>query len=753
MNLVKWLRKNNKKVMAVVVIVIMFGFIGSDYLQWLGRGRTRRRTFAYFLDNSKITNDDLTAARQELEILKMLRADGLLRAQDLRGVLLSELLFSERRASPALINHIRQAIRTNDYRVSDKQISDIYKRSMPSHIYWLLLKNEVQQIGLKIPNEDVGSLLGRAVPQLFDGQPYSQLVGAIVNRHGISEELLLTTFGKLLAVFHYAQMVCSSEDVTISQIMHVASWENEVIDVEFVKFDSAVFAKTQSPPGEEKMLIAFESYKKFFPGTVTEENPCGFGYKLPDRVQLEYIALKLDDVSPKVVPPTQEETEEYYQKNREQLFTEEVPSDPNDPNSSPVKQTKSYAEVANIISKQLLQNKIISKAEKILEEAKTLTEANWKDTDTEIATASTEQLKQMAGDYKAAAGQLTEKHKIRVYTGQTGLLSAADMQMDKYLANLYPQGYGYGAVRLTQVVFAIDELAASELGPFDVPKPRLYENIGPVTDLFGQVLKDLSGQIMVLARVIKTVKSSEPESINQTFSTQTLELKPDQEPNEADPNSNKERSEKQNVFSVKEKVAEDLKKLAAMDTTKSKAEEFISLAAKDGWDVAVGKFNELYQQRSPENETEPNVFELQSFPNRRRISGAVLQTLAVQSAGSPMAGLIAIEVKKQAQFINQLYSLVPPDSNSPAALPIIMEFKPDMSFYCLKSLSVNRLYQEEYEKIKARQLFREDQTQAESLAAVHFSPENILKRMNFRQVSEGKEPADANAPAESEGPS
>ncbi len=29
MNLVKWFRKNNKKVMAVVVIVLMIGFIGG----------------------------------------------------------------------------------------------------------------------------------------------------------------------------------------------------------------------------------------------------------------------------------------------------------------------------------------------------------------------------------------------------------------------------------------------------------------------------------------------------------------------------------------------------------------------------------------------------------------------------------------------------------------------------------------------------------------------------------------------------
>ena len=61
-----------------------------------------------------------------------------------------------------------------------------------------------------------------------------------------------------------------------------------------------------------------------------------------------------------------------------------------------------------------------------------------------------------------------------------------------------------------------------------------------------------------------------------------------------------------------------------------------------------------------------------------------------------------------------------------------MEFKPDMSYYCLKSISVKRLNKEEYEKAKALRVYKEDVVQSQSLAAVHFSPENILKRTNFR---------------------
>jgi len=742
MNLVKWFRKNKTKVMAVVVIVIMVGFVGGTYISQLGQ---RRRTglhkpVAYFGDNKKITNYDLALAHRELEILKMLRADDVLRSigvpllhntPDLQPLLLGELLFSERRISPALINRIKQTIKANEYRISDKQINDIYRRPMASNIYWLLLRNEAQLAGIRISNEQAGNLLGRMTPQLT-GATYSQLIRSLINQRGIPEKEILTTFGKLLAVLEYAKVICSSEDVTSSQIMHIASWEEERIDVEFVKFDSAVFAETQDQPTEQEISEHFDKYKKFFAGTVSEENPYGFGYKLPDRVQLEYIAVKLDDISGIVTAPAQEEVEEYYQKHREQ-FTEQVPSEPNDPNSPLIEQTRSYAEVASIISNQLLANKINSKTERILQEAKTLTEADLQDTEIEPQNLSAEQFEQMAGDYKGAAEQLSKKHKIKVYAGQTGLLSATDIQADEHLGRLYLKGYGYNPVGLTRIVFAIDELRVSELGPFDAPKPKMYENIGPMKDIFGQ--------ITAVVRVTKAEKASEPVSYNQTYNKSRLRFETTGEPAGKD------------VHSVKEKVAEDLRKLAAMDTAKSKAEQFIKQVAKVGWEDAVDKFNELYGQQAKQDESDPNVFKLQNLSNLRRLSRETIGTLAVQSAGNPLAQLIVNEGKKNKQFIEQLYSLVPQDSNTVDAVPLIMEFKPDMRYYCLKNIFVKRLEQEQYEKIKALQVYKEDLIQSQSLAAVHFGPENILKRMNFRPVKKEKEAAEANTPAEPEGAS
>jgi hypothetical protein len=741
MNLIKWLRKNNTKVMAVVVIFIFIGFVGQAYFSQLSRRRTSQlKTIAYFADNRKITNYDLAMARQELEILKLIRADYILRStgimafrtreMDLQAILLAELFFSDRTISPSLSNHIKQIIGESQYRISDKQINDIYKRSMPSEMYWLLLNNEAQLAGMKTSNEVTGATLAKIIPLIFNGATYSQIIGSITNQQSVSEEEILTTFGKLMAVLTYARAICSSEDITNSEIMHNASWEGEIINVEFVKFDSAVFAKSQKEPDEEELAEHFYKYKKFFAGDINDQNPYGFGYKLDDRVRLEYIAVKLNDVSKIVAAPTQEDVEEYYQKHKGE-FTESIPSDPNDPNSQPIERVKSYGEVAATISKNLLQDKISSEAKKILQEARTLTEAGLQTTDTELAKISSEQFKQMVGNYVTAAKQLSEKYKIKVYTGRTGMLSASDILTDKYLRMLFVNGDNYNPVGLVRVVFAIDELATSELGPFDIPKPRLYENIGPSEDMLGR--------IMVVMRAIEAEKASVPESINLTFTKDSLEL-----------DESKEQPDEK-VYSIREMVAEDLKKLAAMNTTKSKTEEFIRQAAKDGWEKTIDKFNKLYAQKDKQNGEDANAFELQNLTNLQRISSMEMETAVQQSAGNPMGRLLLSKIEMESQFVGQLYSLIPQDSNTIDNLPLIMEFKSGMSYYCLKNISVKRLEQEQYDKIKALLDYKEDFIQYQSLAAVYFNPENIIKRMKFRLVDEDKEKADFNTPSESEG--
>jgi hypothetical protein len=746
MNLVKWLRKNNAKVMAVVVIVIMFGFVGGSYLTYLTRSGPRPRdAVAHYLDGVEITRLDIEQAGQELDILETLRADALLQSQDMQGLFLGEVLFAGRSArggSPEIINYIRRVINENKYSISSKDIADMYDRAgAPPTIYWLLLKEEAHRAGIRVSNADAGRLLGRLIPQLYQsfgsGITYQQVITNLM-KNGYSEGKILTTFADLLAVLQYANLICSNENVTIGQVKNLAPRQVETIDVDFVRVDAEFFRKSRPEPSEEELTAQFDKYKAIEPATVTDENPYGFGYKLPDMLRLEYIAIKLGDIAKIVEAPTHEETESFYQKNKN-LFTEKVSSDPNDPNAPKIDKIRGYAEVVDIITEELLTRKIRSRAKVVLGQAKTLTEPDLAGTGLDLEKLTSKQFAEKARDYKDVVDKLSKEHNVKIYTGKTGLLSAVRLQTDKYLGLMSIDGFGYGPVNLTQVVFAVDEIGASKLDPFTAAKPRLYENIGPIEDLYAarNRFSDAGEQLMAVVRIVEADKASPPESLDTTFSAHSLVL---------DPNEDKS----DDVFSVRKNVVEDIKKLGVMDTAKAKAQEFIDLAAKEGWQTAVDQFNKLYGADAKDDPNDSNVFKLDSLNAISRTSDAQLNTLAVKSQGSASAKYFLNEARIEGRFTDKLYSLVPPDANTPDKLPTVVEFKPNMSCFCIKKLQVKRLWKEDFESRKPVRFYGVDSSQYQSLAPIHLNPGNILKRMRFEFVEKEKNSPDANEPNEPE---
>jgi hypothetical protein len=739
MNLIKWIRRNQTKVMAVVVIVLMFAFVGGSALQYLLQPHGgENKAYAYYGKKAKITPIMIRNASGEIEILQALQADAVLRQQDLRGVMLGELLFSQNRGSPALMNQVMRMIRQSQLNISDKQLNEMYQeRTTSPAVLWILLTNEAEAAGIRVPTADVGGLLGRIIPQLFRGQSYPAVMGGMVSRFRASEDTILATFGKLLAVLQYAQTICSVEDVTLPQLTHIASLNGDTLNAEFVQIPARAFVDKQNPPTEEALKDQFNKYMGNAPGHVTQDNPFGFGYKLPDRLELQYVALKLKDVAGIVQPPTQEESEVYYRQNRQRLFTKEVPTDPNDPNSLKTSQVTSYAEVADTIMEQLKRQKITTKAEQILEEVRGVADAELGLGSAEGKDMTAEQLKGKAGDYAKITQQVSTKYGIPMFNGTTGWLSAMDMQTDKYLSRLVVSSQGASALRLSQVLFSVKELGENAAILMFAQPARMHTTIGPASDPMGAANPDLSGQIMLVARIIGVQKAETPQNLDVIFSTKTIDL------GDATPH-------KDNVFSVREKVMQDAQKVAAWDTTRSKAQEFVALASKEGWEPAIAKFNALYGKQAKEDPNDPNVFKIDRLNDLQRISNAQVQIVAAQTVGNPAAAMIADQTRVEKQLADQFFSLVPANVDSAPNMPQAMEFKPSQSFYAVKDASVRWLNQQQYESMKGMLLQQEDYVQMQNLAVVHFNPANILKRMNYRAVDQTEKPArgvDAAEPA------
>ncbi len=741
MQLMKWFRKNNQKLMAIVVIVLMIAFVGGTALtrSCESIGQSRNRTVAALSQNQKIKLSDLDTAQSELAILQELKADLLLRSlpvpilrtNSLHGIVLGEILFPEKQTAPLAAPYLKQA-KMYGFAISDKQIYDIYKRSEPAYVYWLLLKKEAEAAGIRISNDQTRLFLNNFIPQAFQGATYAQVINSIVNTPlrseamPVSEYQVISAFSNLIAVLEYATTICSTENLTAQQIKHYVKSSLQTVDVNFVKFDSDVFTKDVPEPNDNSLNEQFEKYKDYFAGQFSGQNPYGFGYKIPDCAQLQYIAIKLDDVEKIVPKPSQQELEQYYNKYKAYL-TEKVPSDPNDPNSTPIDRTKNFAEVADVIEQTLSQQKINTKSNQIMQKAMSLTES----TEAASKQISPEQFSKIENNYTTAVEQLKKEYNIEIIVGQTGLLSAPDFQQDQTLNRLFLQGLQFDPVRnptferLQKLVFAVDQLGTSEIDTINIQKPQMYKNIGP--------LDDLTGKLKAIVRIIKTRKAAPPESINQSFSKDTIYP----EPNNSEPRP----------YSVKDAVSKDLKKLLCMSLTKEKAEECRQqVEATGNWQQAVDKLNQLYPKDPDKKPSDPNNFELTSLAAQQQISEATIQILKIQSIGNPAMESDLPRLLKQQLFISQLNELA--SKAIRPKTPFVWEFKPDLCCYLLKDLSSRPVYQNDYDNQKVRQMFLEDTLRSQSLALVHFNPDNILKRNSFKWLQERqKNPEnDANQP-------
>ena len=68
----------------------------------------------------------------------------------------------------------------------------------------------------------------------------------------------------------------------------------------------------------------------------------------------------------------------------------------------------------------------------------------------------------------------------------------------------------------------------------------------------------------------------------------------------------------------------------------------------------------------------------------------------------------------------------------------------------IRNISINHLWKETYERAKGLRSYIEDHIESQSMALIHFDPDNIFKRMNFRFIDESKDDTEPNVPGDSE---
>jgi len=710
--------------MAIFVILIMIAFIMPTVLNQLAKPRTKgpEKAMWHFNKDKKISFNDIGQATRELSAMRQLYVDRfLLSQQDLRLILLGQLIFPESTRGAELSDELKSIIIRSRLSISPQRIDNFFEQAGGrAELFWILLKAEAKNAGCAVSPQRAGEILNILIPKITgDRIDAKTLVRNAGQANQLTDDMVLGIFADIMAVASYARIVTDTEDVTEAQIAALTATANETINAEFIDFSNEKFIDKTGEPDETEIAEQFEKYKNYYPDTITEENPCGFGYKQGSAVAIEYMIVKLEDAKKLVTPPTEEEAEEAYQQNIER-FTEQVKEDANDPNSKMIEKQKSYAEVAGDIKKALLAGKTRTKAVKILQDAIEQAQAGYESLNLETATV--QQLREKTTDYADAAKKIAQQNNIKIYAGKTALLTAGQILTDRCLGSLMMRGQSKIPTDLTRMAFAVEQLGdeAVKLGFFEPPKHKMYISIGPLTDSMGD--------IVAMVRVIETRNSMLPTDINFSYE-KNLPLVFEEG-----------RQQKEKAFVLKEKVKQDCRKLAAFQTAGQKANEFVELVKNKGWEEAIKKFNSLYPVKDG-NEGQ-KTFEIQKWNYRSRISKTDIEILKLSTSQSPKAERFVNQSEIGAKLTDKFYSLFKSNETQLENVPTIVEYRPQLACYIIKSLGRNLATTEEYEQGRQQIAYKEDYMMSQSMAFEYFMPDNILKRLNVRPAYEPNKPGE-----------
>ncbi|HEG42704.1 MAG TPA: hypothetical protein ENH94_01515 [Phycisphaerales bacterium] len=720
MDLVKWMRKNNRKIMTVVVIVIMIAFVGGSALQAiLRRTGGGNKAVARYGEKGKITAMDINRAQIELQVLRYLGADRLLAVMDADSILLGQLLYPDSKIAAELSKQLKMAAMQGQLSVSQSEVDEFFREaSGKSELYWILLNAEAKEVGYVISDEQAKTILRSVIPQLNQGASAAQIIQAIESSQlRIEAQRTIRIFADLLGVFNYTKMITNNEDVTINQLKAEIArngatdlqrqklFAGEEISADFVKIAALPLVGDQAEPTSRELAKQFEAFKDVIEGTPTEDNPYGFGYKMPESVQLEYIIVKLEDAKKLIDQPSQEDMENFYRRNLAR-FSYPEPVDPNNPDSEQITKTKKFAEVIGQIKQTLIRERTARKATLIISEIKDFTEAGFLNID-DLSAATSDDLKENSIPYTPAAKKLSEKFNVKLYAGKTGLLSAENLAGDRILASLAIDGPYGSQVQLSKIVFSVEQLGQTKLGRFDVPTPKMWESIGPVADGYANV---------AIIRVVNAQTASPPQSLSASYDKSQASLGGI--------------ATAPKTYNVKDDVVMDLKIVKAMQAAKARGDELAASVESGGWDKAIENFNKKYEK---------TPVTLTPMPKKSRVSHKQVATINKMIATNPIAKRFARNIAQEKVLLDKLYALLPVAETEAVNIVKVMSIEISRDCYVVKNVSHTTVTLQNYAKAKAIKAFELENASANSVGIIHLKPSNIIKRTGFRWLSEDDE--------------
>ena len=339
----KLMQKYNKKLLAVVMAFLMIAFVIPQF----SRQRTPNDVPAGTMGDQTINLEEVRTGRAYMEVLQ----GGDPRSNPpLPGAMVQD--FDPQTGQPTLA--------PLGSKLGAAAVAEIEKHP----VMFILLQKEAEKNGVTVADRDLEGVLGEIQVRLPDRTVlYDNVRGTEVGdeiRNSVRAFMLInSSFDQALSMIKVSQPLLQNR----------MAKDLQEIKLNLVEFDNKDYVDKVAPATPDQITAQFNKYADILPSQADPKtNPFAFGYKLPDRIKVAYIAISTDEIKKAIRAGKSEydwdvEAQKYYKKNPSEFAsTQPATTQPSDaftigatskPTTKPT--TRPFTEVRDTIVEDLVR--------------------------------------------------------------------------------------------------------------------------------------------------------------------------------------------------------------------------------------------------------------------------------------------------------------------------------------------------------------------------------------------------------------
>jgi len=740
MSVIRWFRKNNKKLLAIFGTLLMVGFLLPTYMGRQARTQLEH-VMGYVNQNGQkqaITNVSLYQAKQQLDALQALGVDtismlGMIpqireigNINKLTTMAVHQLLFGQANFSNyfrrILYELAQQGGWTKNQQDLDKIIANIDQLALSdvndAALYYLLLTQEAHSGGIYSTKAQIDALINIRQQAINAGRIRPFSFSAVLAQFALTENDLRNAIGNYIAILRYGHLVTRALDLSEPQLRTEVRdlIQRDTVEGTFVRFNARQFLDKVPEPNEQDLQQQFDTYRKFTADQISDDNPFGFGYLLPDRVQVEFLKVDINQTAnlveaefAQLTPQKQEDRLREYWLAHKDDFKEEISQtkEAETKSQKPEYRYLPFDEAYEQVKTSWFKQQAREKAEKVLAEAALTSQSyNSAQPAKQNSPEGTTEAKNIS-DYTQLARQFSTP-QLAVSYGKTAFIFYHAAQSDPNFAYTYQLSKGQPQYSALDIIFDCQPLHKGLVGKYDLAPVQLGEDIKSLLAI--RMEQDSAAYMM---RIVAVDLQREPVSLDDD--------------GRQGPASQVAPAGGENP--LKEQVKVDWKNLQAYELAEKKARQFAQQAKTD-WTAALTEFNTAASPVEPNQLASTRVLKEDSLPTVRQ---QIERWQQMAQSNPNVSSYVLPQVARLSSLLQKAVLQARSSENAKPGALAMMNLPAEFSCLVFKDLQVKIPDENEY--LRRKPLVTADiiSRNQNLMTIIHFNPENIVKRTGFEK--------------------